>query len=147
MGSIRPSLKRRPLLPSGTHVQQIGAGNVLTEKKMNNPNKNRLHDNGRRGIKEDILRLRNEGYSYRDIQEKLKCSKSTINFHCEKEKLTDTGMKMEMLDEKTKNAILEYTKTKTTKQAMEHFGLGRTTIKRYKFKSEENAKKFGSKKA
>ena len=36
--------------------------------------------------------------------------------------------------EQTKVDIHEYTKTHTVRQAMEHFGLGRTTIKRYKFK-------------
>ena len=32
--------------------------------------------------KENILQLRSEGYSYRDIQALLNCSKSTISFHC-----------------------------------------------------------------
>jgi len=99
-----------------------------------NPNKNRLHENGRRGIKEEILQLRNEGYSYRDIQKKLKCSKSTINYHCEKENLLDTGLKVTAVTEKVKEEIYEFTKTNTVKKAIEKFGLGRTTIKRYKFK-------------
>lgn len=99
-----------------------------------NPNKNRLHDNGRRGIKEEILQLRKEGFSYREIQKKLNCSKSTINYHCQNEKLTDTGLKVEVVSEKVKEEIYEFTKTNTVKKAMEKFGLGRTTIKRYKFK-------------
>jgi DNA invertase Pin-like site-specific DNA recombinase len=101
---------------------------------INNSNKDRLHENGRRGIKEDILKLRNEGYSYRDIQKKLKCSKSTINYHCQNENLTDTGMKVEFVSEKVKEQIYEFTKTNTVKKTMEKFGLGRTTIKKYKFK-------------
>jgi DNA invertase Pin-like site-specific DNA recombinase len=105
--------------------------------KSINPNKNRLHENGRRGIKEDILQLRNEGYSYRDIQKKLKCSKSTINYHCEKENLLDTGMKVDFVSEEVKEQIYEFTKTNTVKKTMEKFGLGRTTIKKYKFKKSK----------
>jgi hypothetical protein len=33
--------------------------------------------------KEDIIRLRGEGKSYRDIQKILGCSKSTIAYHCD----------------------------------------------------------------
>lgn len=43
-----------------------------------------------RKIKEKILELRNLGYSYRKIQDELKCSRSVISYHCgigQKEKL------------------------------------------------------------
>lgn len=96
-----------------------------------------LHSKARRGIKEEILRLRNEGLSYRDIQQKLSCSRATINYHCQKENLTDTGMKMEFVSEEVKKQIFEFTKTATVKKAMEKFGLGRTTIKKYKFKKHK----------
>jgi 5-methylcytosine-specific restriction endonuclease McrA len=33
-------------------------------------------------MKEKILQLRNEGKTYKQIQEILKCSKSTISYHC-----------------------------------------------------------------
>lgn len=33
-------------------------------------------------MKEKILRLREEGYTYSQIQKKLGCSKSTISYHC-----------------------------------------------------------------
>jgi 5-methylcytosine-specific restriction endonuclease McrA len=33
-------------------------------------------------LKEKILELRKEGYSYGEISKKLQCSKSTISFHC-----------------------------------------------------------------
>ena len=85
-----------------------------------------------RGIKEDILKLRNQGKSYRDIQKILKCSKSTINFHCKNNDLTDTGMKVYPIEPETRKEIAKFTKTHTKKEAMEHFGVGRTTVKRYK---------------
>ena len=33
-------------------------------------------------MKEEIIELRQKGYSYNEIKEKLKCSKSTISYHC-----------------------------------------------------------------
>lgn len=33
-------------------------------------------------MKDQILNLRKKGLSYNDIQQKLKCSKSTISYHC-----------------------------------------------------------------
>ena len=35
-------------------------------------------------MKEEILKLRKEGKSYRQIEKLLKCSKSTISYHCQK---------------------------------------------------------------
>lgn len=35
-------------------------------------------------MKEKIIELRKQGCSYKEIQEQLGCSKSTINFHCSK---------------------------------------------------------------
>ncbi len=43
-------------------------------------------------------------------------------------------MKVEFVSEKVKEQIYEFTKTNTVKKTMEKFGLGRTTIKKYKFK-------------
>ena len=95
-------------------------------------NKNGTHV---RGIKDDILRLRDEGFSYREIADKLQCSKSTINFHCKRHDKTDTGMKVYLIEQEVKDSIKEHTKTHTKKEAMEKFGVGRSTVKRYKTKS------------
>lgn len=94
-------------------------------------NKNGTHN---RGIKDDILRLRDEGFSYCEIAEKLQCSKATINFHCKRHDKTDTGMKVYPIEEQTKEQIKEYTKTHTKKEAMKEFEVGRSTVKRYKNK-------------
>ena len=42
--------------------------------------KERSLNNKRR--KEDILKLRSEGKSYRQIEKELGCSKSLISYHC-----------------------------------------------------------------
>jgi len=43
-------------------------------------------------MKEEILKLRDLGFSYNEIHEKLKCSKSTISYHCSK--IEDNDMKI-----------------------------------------------------
>ena len=42
------------------------------------------------GLKEKILSLKIKGYSFRQIQKKLKCSKSTISYHCSKDQKKKT---------------------------------------------------------
>ena len=91
--------------------------------------KNGTHN---RGIGDDIIRMRNEGFSYREIQKQLKCSKSTIHFHCKKHELTDTGMKVYPIEQEVRKEIAIFTKSHTKKEAMEHFGVGRTSVKRHK---------------
>ncbi len=88
---------------------------------------NEIGNSGRRGIKESILALRNEGKSYRYIQDTLKCSKSTINYHCKNEGLLDVGLKNQVITDKNKTDLYEYTKTHTIKEAMAKFGFGRTS--------------------
>ena len=42
--------------------------------------------------KEDIIRLRRQKKSYREIEDKLSCSKGTIAYHCKQEGLEDIGL-------------------------------------------------------
>ena len=55
--------------------------------------KERSLNNKRR--KEDILKLRSEGKSYRQIEKELGCSKSLISYHCgngnEKKRVSKTN--------------------------------------------------------
>jgi DNA-binding CsgD family transcriptional regulator len=92
---------------------------------------NEIGNTGRRGIKESILELRREGKTYNYIKDVLKCSKSTINYHCKNEDLLDAGQKNQEVTDKDISDVFEYTKNHTIKQAMSKFGFGRTTIIRY----------------
>ena len=92
---------------------------------------NEIGNTGRRGIKESIIELRREGKTYNYIKDKLKCSKSTINYHCQNEDLIGMGQKNQEVTIKDSQDIFEYTKKHTIKQAMSKFGFGRTTIIRY----------------
>lgn len=97
---------------------------------------NEIGNSGRRGIKEDIIRLRKEGKSLRFIADELKCSKSTINYHFKNEGLLDIGLKPQTITKADKEAVYEYTKTHTIKEAMVKFGFGRTATVRYMFRKD-----------
>ena len=83
-------------------------------------------------LKNQILTLRNQGKSYREIQKELICSKGTINYHCKENELTDIGMKVAPIDSEIKYQIADYCKDSTLADASKHFGLSLSTIKKYK---------------
>lgn len=86
----------------------------------------------KRNLKNQILTLRNQGKSYREIQKELICSKGTINYHCKENELTDIGMKIAPVDSEMKSQIADYCKDSTLADASKHFGLSLSTIKKYK---------------
>lgn len=85
----------------------------------------------KKDIGEDIITLRRAGKSYREIMKLLNCSRSTVNYHCKKAGLTDTGMKRFPVDNETKQQIKEYCKENSKKEAMKFFGLSYSTIHKY----------------
>lgn len=86
----------------------------------------------KRNLKPQILTLRNQGKSYREIQKELNCSKGTINYHCKENELTDIGMKVAPVDSTIKSEIANFCKEHTLLEASNHFGLSLSTIKKYK---------------
>lgn len=86
----------------------------------------------KRNLKPQILTLRNQGKSYREIQKELNCSKGTINYHCKENELTDIGMKVAPVDSAIKSEIANFCKEHTLLEASNHFGLSLSTIKKYK---------------
>jgi transposase len=87
---------------------------------------------GQRNLKYDILKLRTEGKSYRDIQKLLQCSKSVVGYHCQKNEATDTGMKKHPISPELKKQISEYCKSNKLSDASKHFNLSISTINRHK---------------
>jgi len=85
-----------------------------------------------RNLKNEIVRLRNEGKTYREIEKILQCSKGSINYNCKKTDLTDTGHKLHPISKETKQQIANFCKTNTSKVACLHFGLGLSSIKKYR---------------
>jgi orotate phosphoribosyltransferase-like protein len=85
-----------------------------------------------RNLKYEILNMRNDGLSYRQIEKELQCSKGTINYHCKKSDMVDTGKKLYPLSKELKKQISEFCKTNPNKVAMKHFNLSLSSIKKYK---------------
>ena len=67
-------------------------------------------------VKDEILKLREEGLSYNKISEKLGCSKSIISYHCKKWNLNDIGLFKGSDALSMSNDIKEYYKTHTKKE-------------------------------
>jgi len=85
-----------------------------------------------RQIKNQILSLREEGKTYNEISKELECAKSTINYHCKKYDLTDIGLKNVCIDIDTAEKIYEFCKHNSVADAVKHFGVSKSTIKKYK---------------
>ena len=94
----------------------------MEKRNTKNPNKD---------LKFQILELRNAGKSVRQIQEELKCSKSTISFHCSRNNLSDIGLKKQVIDDAKKMAIKEHVKNNTITKTVTDLGISKTSIKRY----------------
>lgn len=82
-------------------------------------------------IKSKIIQLRNEGKSYNEIKEIVKCSKSTISYFCRKAGLNNIG-KSKKLNDYEIEQILEFYKTHTLKETSNFFNVSRTTILKHK---------------
>jgi len=86
----------------------------------------------KRNLKSDIVQMRNEGKSYREIQKILNCSRGTINYHCRMTGMVDTGKKVYALDNDMKKSIAEYCKTHSLIATAKAFKLSLSTINNYK---------------
>jgi DNA-binding CsgD family transcriptional regulator len=91
----------------------------------------------KRNLKQDIVQMRNEGKSYREIQKILNCSRGTINYHCRITGMVDTGKKVYALDNDMKKSIAEYCKNHTLRETARAFKLSISTINNYKNYTEE----------
>jgi DNA-binding CsgD family transcriptional regulator len=84
-----------------------------------------------KGLKEKILKLRNERKSYNEIAKILNCSKAIISYHCQRYGKNNIGLKRTTLAEFEIEQMNEYYKTHTTKETAEKFNVGITTVKKY----------------
>jgi len=85
-----------------------------------------------KNLKLPILDLRRDGKSYREIAKKLNCSKGTINYHCAKYGLLDTGKKRFPIPEELKKQIAVFCETHTCSQGEKIFSVSLSTIKKYR---------------
>jgi DNA-binding CsgD family transcriptional regulator len=94
----------------------------------------------RRNLKADIIQLRSEGKSYREIQKILSCSRGTINYHCRNIGMVDIGKKKYPIDNDLKKSISEYAKKHSLVATAKAFKLSLSTINNYKnYQAPESA--------
>jgi transposase len=86
----------------------------------------------KRNLKTEILQLRAEKKSYREIQKILNCSKGTINYHCRIADIVDIGKKKYPIEENMKKEIAEYCKVNSLINASKAFKVSMSTINNYK---------------
>jgi hypothetical protein len=88
--------------------------------------------------KDEIIRLRKQGKSYREIESELDCSKGTIAYHCKRERLEDTGMKNEPIDNEKEKKIGQYYKDHTGKETAKKFNVSERSVHKYTESNRSN---------
>lgn len=93
-------------------------------------------------LKEKILKLREEGKSYREIENELDCSRATISYHCKRENLNDIGLSKDKL---TNELVLQIHQLENegfqNSEIAEQLEIGVSTVKKYckiKIKQKQN---------
>lgn len=81
--------------------------------------------------KDDIIRLRKQGKSYREIEEKLGCSRGNISYHCKQEGLDDIGKKNKELSDEKKQKVKKLRKENTISQVSKKLGIAESTVVKY----------------
>lgn len=84
-----------------------------------------------KGLKCKIIALRDKGFSYREIEKKLRCSKSLIHYHCKKENKTVRNGRILKFDKEKIKPLNVFYKTHTTKETADEFGISVGTVKKY----------------
>lgn len=87
---------------------------------------------GHKNLKLQILELRKQGKSYRDIEKQLNCVRSTIHFHCKKHNITDNGKKRYAISNDLKQNISNFCKYNSTSKAQKYFNVSKSTIFKYR---------------
>lgn len=97
---------------------------------------------GHKNLKLQILELRRQGKSYREIENLLNCVRSTIHFHCKKHNVTDNGKKRYAISDDIKQSISNFCKLHGTSKAQKYFNVSKSTIFKYRnFQLEKDEQK------
>ena len=85
----------------------------------------------KKSFKEDILKMREDGFSYGEIKQKLGCTKATISYHCNRWSLNDIGLSNKKIENEEIEEIKQYYKTHTAKETSEKFEISISSVKKY----------------
>lgn len=92
-------------------------------------------------MKEEIIKLINEGFTYDDITKKLGCSKSTISYHCNKLKIKSKSKNIDV-DSELVNKINELYKSGNSSYTISKIlGISKSTALKYISKENIRTKK------
>jgi len=83
------------------------------------------------GLKEKILKLRDDGKSYNYIIKALKCSKATVSYHCQRHGKNNIGLSRTTLAKFEIEQMNEYYQTHTIKETAKKFNVSTTTVKKH----------------
>ena len=82
-----------------------------------------------KNYKEQIIKLRREGFKYQEIVDELGCSLGTVSYYCRKKK--HENVNTSRFSSEQINRFYEYYKEHTAKETAKHFGVSVGTIKYY----------------
>jgi len=101
-------------------------------------------------LKEKILKLRQDGFTYDQIKNQLKCSKSVISYHCRREGLDKkyNFSYLQPTDEEKKIMQILYDEIKSSSKVSEQTGWSKATVLKYikTEKKQKNSEEFIKKK-
>jgi predicted transcriptional regulator len=102
-------------------------------------------------MKDEILKLREEGLTYNQIVDKLGCSKGTVSYYCRKNGVTRYDNSVNLSNDIIKNLQDEYDNGSTLKKLAVKYNVGRHIIRKYItiknkkiYETEEDVKKSKS---
>lgn len=126
---MKSSASRVQILPPALYFVFTESFEPLTYIKLNEETKKVSGSMSK--YKDDIIRLRKQGKSYREIENKLDCSKGTISYHCKQAGLEDVGLGHDELSDEKKKKIIEYRKSHTSTKTAEKFGVSRASVEKH----------------
>lgn len=91
-------------------------------------------------LKNKILSLRRKGNTYNEIANILKCSKSTISFHCRKYELSDFNKFKKPTESEINKFKVLYIEHKSLRKVSKLTGWSKFTIRKYVDISEKKSK-------
>lgn len=77
-------------------------------------------------MKDEILKLKEKGYTGKQIAEELGCAKSTVSYH-----ITNEGYESNKIKESTIAKVIKFYKTHTAEETSKKFSISKTSVKKY----------------
>lgn len=84
-----------------------------------------------KGFKKDIIKLRKEGLTYKEIKCKINCSISTISYHCRNAGLDDQNRFRKPTKKEVEDMQSFYNEVKSSLKVAKKFGWAKTTVLKY----------------